>query len=270
MTLGTLKTKLRDAVPTRFQVPLKYYYNKFAGTLEPEMDILSRLVRPGDRVVDVGGNRGTYAFHLWRLGAQVETFEPNPACAALLAGWARRLSRVTVRPFGLSSEAGEAVLSVPVDGSGVAHDASGTLEATHTGPVTTTRVEIRTLDSFAFADVRFIKIDVEGHELGVIQGATETIRAHHPAILVEIEQRHLTVDIQRVFDAFSADGYQGYFYSGGRLHELSEFSLATHQVDTDRGGARGAYVNNFLFLHDATPARRRCEALIDAPRGSRS
>lgn len=270
MTLGTLKTLLRDAVPKRLQVPVKYYYNKYTGTLEPEMDLLSILVKRGERVIDVGGNRGTYTYHLWRLGARVETFEPNPSCAALLVGWARARPRVEVHRFALSSAAGEATLNVPVDSAGVAHDASGTLEATQSGRVETTRVEIRTLDSFGFKDVRFMKIDVEGHELGVIQGAAKTVRESHPAILVEIEQRHLKVPIASVFDAFRGDGYRGYFYWGGELLDLAEFSVETHQVDGNRGTAGATYVNNFLFLHDDTAARHRCERLMLPARSAQS
>ena len=36
----------------------------------------------------------------------------------------------------------------------------------------------------------FIKIDVEGHELKVIDGAKETIEKHKPNLLIEIEEQH--------------------------------------------------------------------------------
>lgn len=46
-------------------------------------------------------------------------------------------------------------------------------------------VEQRTLDSFAFDVVDLLKIDCEGYEPAVIEGAVETITRCHPVIVVE-------------------------------------------------------------------------------------
>jgi FkbM family methyltransferase len=49
------------------------------------------------------------------------------------------------------------------------------------------RVEFRTLDSFDYADLRLLKIDVEGMELDVLLGAKKTLhRSQHPPILLEL------------------------------------------------------------------------------------
>jgi FkbM family methyltransferase len=48
------------------------------------------------------------------------------------------------------------------------------------------KAELRTLDSFGFKNVSFIKIDVESFEIPVIKGATELIKRERPVILVEI------------------------------------------------------------------------------------
>ena len=47
-------------------------------------------------------------------------------------------------------------------------------------------VELRTIDSFAFKDVRAIKIDVEGSELAVLAGGRETILRDRPPLIVEL------------------------------------------------------------------------------------
>jgi hypothetical protein len=47
-------------------------------------------------------------------------------------------------------------------------------------------VEVRTLDSFRFPDVRFIKADVEGSEREVLDGAKETIARDRPVLLLEL------------------------------------------------------------------------------------
>lgn len=46
-------------------------------------------------------------------------------------------------------------------------------------------VELRTLDSFAFRDVDFIKVDTEGAEMRTLGGATATIKSSRPVIAIE-------------------------------------------------------------------------------------
>jgi len=56
------------------------------------------------------------------------------------------------------------------------------------GPVT---VPMRTLDSFDYTDIGFIKIDVEGYEYKVLLGAKETIKKYRPVLLVEQNRGNL-------------------------------------------------------------------------------
>ena len=46
-------------------------------------------------------------------------------------------------------------------------------------------IEIRTLDSYNFQDVDVIKIDVEGFEVPLLDGAKETILSNRPWIQIE-------------------------------------------------------------------------------------
>ena len=62
-------------------------------------------------------------------------------------------------------------------------------------------VQQKTLDSFAFKDVDFIKIDVEGHELPVIKGGIETISTYRPTIILEQNDRNKSWGKGRKFDA---------------------------------------------------------------------
>jgi hypothetical protein len=47
-------------------------------------------------------------------------------------------------------------------------------------------VEVRTLDSYAFRNVRVIKVDVEGSEMEVLEGGRETILRDRPPLIVEL------------------------------------------------------------------------------------
>ena len=119
--LQKLKSSARDLLPARLQVPAKYWFSRFNGTAEPEMAMLPALVRAGDRVIDIGGNRGIYAYRLAKLGARIDVFEPNPTCLAVLHPWAASVPGVTIHATALSSHSGEATLHIPRDASGVEH-----------------------------------------------------------------------------------------------------------------------------------------------------
>lgn len=243
-----IKGFFRDLLPPSAQVPLKYYYGRFRNELEPEMALLPLLASRGDRVIDVGGNRGTYAYSLDRLGARVEVFEPNPVCLRVLRPWAKGRRSVTVHAVALSATSGTAELAIPVDGKGIEHDASASIEHGGDADVRLETVPIRTLDSFGIRDAVLIKIDVEGHEQSVVEGALETIAASMPALLIEIEQRHLSRPIEDVFAWVEALGYQGFFQRSGKLESIGVFDPAKDQIIANFNAGTGDYYNNFLFL----------------------
>lgn len=252
--MKAMKTLIRDNLPRRYQVPAKYWYGAIRGTIEPEMSLLDRLIGHGAHAVDIGGNRGLYSYRMRQLGARVEVFEPNSVCLSVLAAWAAGKPGVTVHPVALSSRSGSASLHVPIDDAGIAHDASGSIEHGYFPKTQDQAVETRTLDSYGFTGIDFIKIDVEGHEHSVIEGAVATMAASHPALLVEIEQRHNARPISDVFAKITGLGYDGFFLSRGQLAALARFDAGIDQA-RERLGASGRYVNNFLFLH-----RQRIEA----------
>ena len=245
--LGRVKVAVREAIPAGLQVPLKYWVDRTRGRLEPEMRLLPDLIRTGERVVDVGGNRGSYAYAMARLGARVEVFEPNPACLRVLRAWAVGKD-VAVHDVGLSDHEGAIDLHVPVDAAGVEHDASASMEPHDFTNSHVRRVRLQRLDDHAFDDVSLVKIDVEGHESKVLAGAVDTLARNMPAILVEIEQRHLKCPIEDVFQQVQSLGYEGYFLDRGGLWPLSRFDPERDQAASSfaRPGAR--YINNFLFL----------------------
>ncbi len=246
-----MKTHLRDKLPKKYQVPAKYWFSWLRGVLEPEMKILSHIVQRNDLVIDVGGNRGVYAYFLWKMGARVEVFEPNPVCFDVLTKWASEKLLVNVHSVALSSQSGFANLHIPIDTDGLEHDASASIENAGFTKFRKTTVTLQTLDSFKFQCVSLIKIDVEGHEYSVFDGAVETLTSSRPALLVEIEQRHCDKPIAQVFEKILSFGYQGFFIRAGKLQELKKFDLARDQSLQSFNGPARKYINNFLFLHQA-------------------
>jgi len=74
------------------------------------------------------------------------------------------------------------------------------------------RIEVnqKTLDSYNFKDVDIIKIDVEGYELLVLEGAEQTIDNNRPIVqieCVEIQPRAFGRNIQELIDYFNKKNY---------------------------------------------------------------
>lgn len=251
IVIGHLTSYIRDLLPRRLQVPAKYWFGAARGALEPEMGLLGRLVTGNDHVVDVGGNRGIYAYKLWKLGCVVEVFEPNPICCAVLDAWRRGKPTVHLHPVALSSTSGTASLHIPLDSAGVEHDASASLEDQAFAASREQCVETRMLDDYGYQDLALIKIDVEGHEGSVLAGAKRTLAYCRPALLVEIEQRHNRQPIDEIFRGIEAKGYRGFFLDEGTLCPLARFSVKTDQVSAHLGQPHARYINNFLFLHES-------------------
>ncbi len=83
-------------------------------------------------------------------------------------------------------------------------------------------VEVDTLDGLCsrggLTRLDFLKIDVEGAELHVLEGGAKAIEAFRPAILVEIEERHLSryrLSTQAVVDWLCARGYTMHSWRNG-------------------------------------------------------
>jgi hypothetical protein len=109
------------------------------------------------------------------------------------------------------------------------------------------------LDDTISEPVGFIKIDVEGHELAVLQGAARILELERPVVLVESEKRHHLDAPQNIFNLMVARGYKGLFLQDGKPRPLSAFDTGLHQNPAAlEGGVRkiGTYINNFIFLPD--------------------
>lgn len=225
-----------------------YYWREFNGDGERELQKLPTLVSETKTAIDIGGSVGTYTFHLSRLANKVVTFEPNPALH-----WryqVLKLPNVQLERVALSSSGDTTTeLAVPEspDMSGLA-SIEPDVRDKH-ADFNRVTVPLRTLDSYKFKNIGFMKIDVEGHEESVLQGASETIKENKPILLIEIEERHNQGGISRVVEFMSGLGYKTYFYDRDELTPYDTFDLEKHQSDeaADNAGSGRVYINNFVF-----------------------
>jgi FkbM family methyltransferase len=185
-----------------------YYPHKIAKCTrlgEPELRILADLVPRGCTALDIGANRGYYSYALAKIADQVEAFEPHPGLARFLR---RKLGRsVHVHEVALSNRSGSAILHIPQVKTGIdVHYNSSIKKVYAFEKYIEVEVRVTTLDEFGFDDVGFIKIDVEGSDMDVIEGGRQTIARNRPNMVVEITA-HTHTDplacieqIKRTFD----------------------------------------------------------------------
>jgi FkbM family methyltransferase len=185
---------LRERLMMRFMPSSLYYGARIADEArwgEHELGVLKDIMVPGGTAIDVGANQGVFAFAFSKIAARVEAFEPNADYAA----FARRMlgARASVHEVALANETGEAEFVVPVSDDGTVLHLGGSLRGSNATagqamPPLAKRftVAVRPLDSYGFRDVRIIKVDVEGSEMAVLQGASKTIARDRPPLIVEL------------------------------------------------------------------------------------
>jgi FkbM family methyltransferase len=197
------------------RVPALYFHlrnlgRKVTGTRRRQRRLFAELVRPGDLVFDVGANIGEFTGAFRDLGARVVAVEPQPRLTAHLRARFRADPLVTVVATAVSDQAGEATLYL------TAADALATLEAERANGGATgagaelewngrITVPLQTLDALVAehgAPV-LVKIDVEGHEPGVVRGLT----AARPSVFFEVNRP----GVRTVLDTLAGRGYAEFF-----------------------------------------------------------
>jgi FkbM family methyltransferase len=142
-----------------------------------ERDFLAQRLRPGSVFVDVGANVGAYTYWAWRCigeSGRIIAVEPDPELRARLEFNLRSngVGSVQVVPQALSDRDGSAVLYINRAQRGENTLVSEQARAAG-GDRVAVPVELRTLlgvlQARGIERVDALKIDIEGHELPVLQ-----------------------------------------------------------------------------------------------------
>jgi len=183
---------------------------------EPEIQWLNRLVDPSRAALDIGANLGLYAYFLRKYAKEVHCWEPNPELQKLLHSAFG--DSIQLHPYGLSSETGTATLSFPIL-NGVQYHGWGSLEKNFQEhpEVISHQISLQKLDEENLPPVGFIKIDVEGHEFSVLQGAIQTLQKDRPNLLIEIEEQHAGSQFQDTVTLLHSLEYQPSYLQNGQF-----------------------------------------------------
>lgn len=204
----SLKLDLRDWLQ-------KLYYLGFVE--QHKFKIIKTLLPVGGTFVDIGANIGIYtcvlANHVGSTGSVI-AFEPMPEnLTQLYENIAlNRFSNIEVQELALSNSSGSLDLYLPSDHQ---QGSSGCTQVWNPGGwVSVGTTPVTTLDLvFQKERLDFIKIDTEGHELKILEGAKSTIERFRPFLLCEIseENRNLVLDLFKSWNyaifSVTSDGF---------------------------------------------------------------
>jgi len=216
---------------------------------------MSEVLEPGDRFVDIGSNIGMISLHGAALvtdSGRIDSVEPNPDCCKRILDVLKlnTIEHVHLHRVGLSDQEGSLTLRV------ISHDAGlGTFalpRADEKGLISNTfEVPVVTGDSVIMESstpVKLVKIDVEGFELRVLRGLSETLGTWLPIVVAEVSTDWLSragtsrTELSQFMGGF---GYSAYGLAAERRG--SRYQLALEPIsDKDVEGARFA---DFLWVH---------------------
>jgi FkbM family methyltransferase len=213
------------------------------GTYEmPVQEILSQYLEPGSIFYDIGANVGFFTIlgaKIVNSSGKVYAFEPEAKNAATLRRNAKQnnFDNVTVIEKAVSKTTGEEKLWLREycgSHSLASDDSEFTLKATNGRELSSNNIpqqaesvpsflkikECVTVDTVAIDDLlqqqqieppTLVKIDVEGAEINVLQGMSQTLKKYHPIIIYEVDdenQEGLLSKRQQVDDFLLFHGYE--------------------------------------------------------------
>jgi FkbM family methyltransferase len=167
------------------------------GGFEPKtLALYRRLIHPGDNVLDIGANVGSHTLPLADIVSQtgqVIAFEPTSWAMAKLRSNLELNPDLALRVVPVQAmlvASGEDTLDAEIFSSWPLEQAAD-LHEIHKGRLKSTAGAVAVpLDSWVatsnLSRIDFIKIDVDGHEPSVFQGARETLARYRPTILLEM------------------------------------------------------------------------------------
>ncbi len=202
------------------------------GTVEPyDTEIVKSILLqlPKDYTFyDVGSNTGWYTMLATSTSseANVYSFEPiaeHINCQKETIALNRKESHVTIFDIALSDHNGQETIRLAGSGTSLENDF-----LTHDFGKRV--IHVKTLDSLVLEKglkkPDFIKIDVEGYEYKVLQGAIKTISSNHPVLFIEIaktfsSRNFINKDYEKIFALLAKNEYIPYLVMDGAIKEFN-------------------------------------------------
>lgn len=180
--------------------------------------MLKRCIQKGWTVIDIGSNIGYYTLLESQLvgnKGKVIAIEPIPLNFSYLVKNIKlnKVKNVVLLNFAISNKKGN-LRMIQSSYSNWSSIFTGNIpEQLENGQYKIIRVPVKTIDdivrSLKLRDVNLIRIDVEGHELNVLQGARRVIKDYYPDFLIELHIAHLKKEkTKKLLEIFEKNSYQ--------------------------------------------------------------
>jgi FkbM family methyltransferase len=196
-----------------------------------------------ETVFDIGAHDGEYVRNFREKGfkGKAYAFEPHPVTFGRLTDYCKTDTKTEAFQFGLSDKVG--ILTIydrkPTEQQNGTHHASlysEVISGLHKSEVEATEIHLTTLDAFVLeqkvSKIDFLKIDTEGHEFSILEGAKQTLAAGKIQ-LIQFEFGQMNV-VSRVFfkdffDLLHAQ-YRIYRLMPNSLFEIKHYDPETCEV----------------------------------------
>jgi len=229
-------------IKPELQVKLRNYLGR---SKEEELKFLKYFIKSGDTVLDIGAHRGTYTYKLIKIigsGGYLYVFEPQIELVNYLKEAFRKYTNINYFNSIVGKDDVPSLLHIPIHNNQLSTGGASTKVQSSLNQ--TRKIQSLTIDSLNLAKCDFIKIDVEGSELSVIEGAKRTLLRFKPIILIEIDYHLCGSDMIKLIKLFISMKYQPSVLIDKKLVPLS-FSQF-NSPDINRIG--GKHTLNFFLI----------------------
>jgi len=155
-------------------------------------------------VIDVGAATGMYSSFFAQHSKEVYAFEAVPPVYKQLELVGQRIKNINCYNLAVSDFDGKSEFYV---------DDKRLSNSSFQNLVNGQKIEVETikLDNFKLNNIGFMKIDVEGVELDVLNGAVDIIKEYKPTCMVEVYDKFNKYPVETTFDFFFSRNYKCYY-----------------------------------------------------------
>ena len=244
MGIKDLEFLIKKIIPENYLLK-KRLKRAVKNNYERELSIIKKFSDKNKVAIDVGVYRGVYSYELSKYFKFIHAFEPNPLIYPyLFENLTKIITNLKLYNVALSDETGDVDLRIPNRSNSVFKNNVEELYRLGCATIHTKntfkefnkfKIKKEKLDNIIKKEnIGFIKIDVEGHELEVINGGLDLIMANKPVLLVEIEEKHIKQNIHETINKINKLGYKSYYLENNDLKDTNNLNTSSN-------------FNNFIF-----------------------
>ena len=211
---------------------------------ENEIKLVKKFVNKDSDCIDIGVYRGVYTYEMSKYANVVHSFEANPIIFEKLKKNLIKIKKnINFYNFALSNKNEKVELKIPIRNSNSSKDnyeeyyKLGTATIHEDNAIQNYEkffIDAKKLDDCDFKNkISLIKIDVEGHEIPVIEGGMKTILNNKPALIVEIDEKHSKQKVSFTINYINSIGYKSHYFLNDTLKttdELDDFSKYSNYI----------------------------------------